>query len=698
MFSGCSSLRFLNISSFDTSKVTTMYSTFDGCSSLLSLNLFKFNTSLVTIMNFMFNGNSLLNYLNISSFNTSQVTNMFGMFSGCSSLSYLNLSNFNTSKVINMCQMFSDCFSLLDLNLTSFDTSLVTNMNSMLNGCSLLKSLNLFYFNTTQVEEMGYMFYNCSSLRSLNISKFNTSKVINMNYMFSKCQSLCSLNLSFFDTSNVSYMNFMFSDSSSLEFLNLSNFNTSKVLSMDYMFKGCNSLIYLDLSNYISGSNIIFQKNDLNLKLKYLNLHNSDLFYLFPNIENIYDIITKNAILCINEDYESILSNFSRNYCITLNCSKNWYNIRPKLISNDSCFKNCKETKNGYIYEYNWECYDTCPKGTKIIKSNENENICARICNNENPFLNINEKKCVERCNIKDIFYKRCIVHLEANISNNNYYEANLLLNCILNDIKNIEVYHDLFNQEENISIAESRVVFEIQKSDKNDMNNLNNIFGSCRSSFPDYNNFISIIKSLYLLKIKILQEDIPEPKIVNELYYSLINDEFLTRFDLSNLVDNCYLKSNISKCASYSLESIINNACLSCENNYGYYSLEENINKPFTECFKGPLGYYLDPDSNVFKKCYHLCKTCNESGSNENPNCLEYKDIYKSEIVKSTNLNNEEYTSNNSDINISYNSSIIIPSTNRIEECDKIKMKLIPINNTCISDCSQDEIIINII
>ena len=47
-----------------------------------------------------------LTSLNLSNFNTNKVTNMSGMFWNCSSLTSLNLSNFNTNNVINMLSMF----------------------------------------------------------------------------------------------------------------------------------------------------------------------------------------------------------------------------------------------------------------------------------------------------------------------------------------------------------------------------------------------------------------------------------------------------------------------------------------------------------------------------------------------------------------------------------------------------------------
>ncbi len=53
-------------------------------------------------MKYMFNGCSSLKELNLSNFNTNNVTNMASMFDGCSSLEELNLSNFNTNNVTDM--------------------------------------------------------------------------------------------------------------------------------------------------------------------------------------------------------------------------------------------------------------------------------------------------------------------------------------------------------------------------------------------------------------------------------------------------------------------------------------------------------------------------------------------------------------------------------------------------------------------
>ena len=57
----------------------------------------------------MFSGCISLKELNLSNFNTNNVTNMGFKFYRCSSLTELNISNFSTNKVANMSGMFYGC-------------------------------------------------------------------------------------------------------------------------------------------------------------------------------------------------------------------------------------------------------------------------------------------------------------------------------------------------------------------------------------------------------------------------------------------------------------------------------------------------------------------------------------------------------------------------------------------------------------
>ena len=60
-------------------------------------------------MSALFSGCSSLKELNLNNFNTNKVTNMGSIFSGCSSLKELNLNNFNTNKIKDMSHMFNGC-------------------------------------------------------------------------------------------------------------------------------------------------------------------------------------------------------------------------------------------------------------------------------------------------------------------------------------------------------------------------------------------------------------------------------------------------------------------------------------------------------------------------------------------------------------------------------------------------------------
>ena len=223
---------------------------------------FKFNKKLAD-MSFIFYNCSSLKSIDLSSFDTNNVTNMSGFLANCSSLESIKLKSFNTNNVINMRNMFSWCSSLESIDLTSFNTNKVINMSRMFNNCAALKSIDLSSFNTINVTNMSRMFNNCSSLESIDLSSFDTSNVTNMSGMFNRCNSLKSIGLSSFNTTNVLDMNNMFSYCCSLESLNLSSFDTSNVTNISGMFNRCNSLKSLDLSSF-NTSNVINIKNIFN--------------------------------------------------------------------------------------------------------------------------------------------------------------------------------------------------------------------------------------------------------------------------------------------------------------------------------------------------------------------------------------------------------------------------------------------------
>lgn len=141
----------------------------------------------------MFQNMSNLTNLDITTIDTSNVTSMQYMFSGLNSLSTLDLNNFNTKKVSNMLGMFeASGFTSLDLSL--FDSSSLTTLNFLFSRDSNLRSITFgSNFTISNVSNVSYMFAACSNLSSLDISMFNLSKVTNVSNMLSNDSHLSEL-------------------------------------------------------------------------------------------------------------------------------------------------------------------------------------------------------------------------------------------------------------------------------------------------------------------------------------------------------------------------------------------------------------------------------------------------------------------------------------------------------------------------
>ena len=191
MFSDCSSLTSLDVTHFNTAKVTDMSAMFYSCSSLTSLDVTHFNTENVTKMYSMFYSCSSLTSLDVTHFNTAKVTNMLAMFYSCSALTSLDVTHFNTANVTNMSRMFSSCSSLTSLDVRNFNTANVMNMNGMFSYSVALTSLYLTNFNTEKVTNMEDMFSGCKALTTIYASsKFVTTRVTKSSGMFNKCEKL----------------------------------------------------------------------------------------------------------------------------------------------------------------------------------------------------------------------------------------------------------------------------------------------------------------------------------------------------------------------------------------------------------------------------------------------------------------------------------------------------------------------------
>ena len=288
-FYGCSKMTTISgIENLNTQNVTRMSFMFSGCSSLTSLNLSSFNTQNVTYMNCMFFGCSSLTTLNLSSFDTQNVTNMCWMFQGCSSLKTIVVGGeWSTTKVIESAQMFYGCTSLVGGDGTKFNSSYTNKTKAYAGqgGYLTLKDAGTkeayavlstdqttlsFYYDTNKSSRSGTV-YTAANFRKLegdswgayrsNITKVvfdssfaNYTGLTSTANWFNGCSELTTISgIENLKTQNVTNMRSMFYECSSLKTIVVGGeWSTTNVTSSTQMFYGCTSLVGGDGTKYNS--------------------------------------------------------------------------------------------------------------------------------------------------------------------------------------------------------------------------------------------------------------------------------------------------------------------------------------------------------------------------------------------------------------------------------------------------------------
>ena len=245
MFYNCNNIISIDLSFFDSSKVTNTSYMFSRCNNLLYINLSNFDASKIKNMSYMFSHCGKLVNIDLSSFNTETLYNMSYMFYNCCNISDINFLNFNTMNVTDMSFLFYNCKNLININLDSFNTKKVVDMSNMFCKCKKLTNINLYSFNTENVSNMSQMFSHCHKLAKIDLSMFDTENVIDISSLFSFCTKLIRIDLSMFDLKNIRYMNDMFLNCHNLTEVNFPSFNINNIRNMSYMFHNCWNLSFI---------------------------------------------------------------------------------------------------------------------------------------------------------------------------------------------------------------------------------------------------------------------------------------------------------------------------------------------------------------------------------------------------------------------------------------------------------------------
>ena len=137
--------------------------------------------------------NKYLRSLDLSNWDTSRMTDANSMFRDCSSLLSIDVNNWNTQALTSTANMLENCSSLQRLDLSNWDTQALSSVYVMFAGCTSLQSLDLSNWNTKALASMRAMFSGCSALRLVDFRKANFSHVKDIFLLFSRCDALVEL-------------------------------------------------------------------------------------------------------------------------------------------------------------------------------------------------------------------------------------------------------------------------------------------------------------------------------------------------------------------------------------------------------------------------------------------------------------------------------------------------------------------------
>jgi surface protein len=212
------------LADWDTSRVVSMFGLLYGAKSLKSaLALKNWDTSNVEDMRFLFAGDVSLEYVDVSNWNTSKVTTMSSMFqvgekhAGNGQLrEILGLGDLDVSNVTDMTCMFYGAGNMTYYDVARWDVSKVESMNHMFCDNYELKSLDLSAWDVSSVKTIYCMFDDAQKLKTIgDVSHWNTVSLIDAGGWLNDARSfigdnLGTLDLSGWNTSNLQAAGEMF--------------------------------------------------------------------------------------------------------------------------------------------------------------------------------------------------------------------------------------------------------------------------------------------------------------------------------------------------------------------------------------------------------------------------------------------------------------------------------------------------------
>ena len=576
VFNSCNNLKYLDLSNFDTTKVTDFTRMFFDCAKLIFLNINSFKLWNMKANDGIFTSiSSKVKYC----INDTYSKNLLKLTSECDDICFKENINIdiNNKKCIESCKDINFiyeynriCYEDCPEDTYPFSSNNIRNEENEMKCFDKTPEGHYFDENTKNYkkcyENCKFCFgpgkienNNCKECIS-NFSFLNESQIIN------NCYEVCNY-FYYFDESNTYHCNETCQGKYNKYLLDknkcIDNCTKDDIYQYEY-----NNTCYMKCPN---------GTYELENNKNYQCYNEAPDGYFLDTTNNIFKRCYKTCSKCkiggneTNNNCLECISNFKfyNNSINITNCyeiCEHYYFFNESnnfhctntcggysnklIIDKKKCIDDCKKD-DGNKYEFNNNCYKNCPNGTYVLED-KNDYICLNGTQ-DGYFLDLDNskyKKCYDTCN-------KCISG--GNETNNNCLECKSNYKLYINNM------------------------------------NISNCYEECK-----YYHYFNESNYYHCT------ETCPEK------YPKLIKDK-------NKCIDDCK-KDNENKYE-------YNNTCYEkCPNNT--YILEDKGD--FLCLNETPDSYYLDNENKIYKKCYKTCNKCKIGGNETNNNCLECKDKYK--------------------------------------------------------------------
>ena len=282
-------LKTVDVTGWDVSNVTNLYSTFLNCTSLESIvGLETWDVSAVTTTNRLFSQCPKLKEIDLSTWKLPAVTDAERMFYKCEVLEELNAANWDFRSLSNALNMFKYCYKLQEIEgMGNWKTGNLEVCWDMFALCHKLESLDgMENWDMSSAKNLAGMFQECKSITDEDLAaiyNWDISNVTDISWLFKGATGLVNIDLSNWDVSNVVKFNSLFSSvdqndgTMNIKTTGIENWDVGNGDNLSYMFYGCGQLESIDLSNWDVSKNTTFNHFFTDCyKLKYVNFDGWD--------------------------------------------------------------------------------------------------------------------------------------------------------------------------------------------------------------------------------------------------------------------------------------------------------------------------------------------------------------------------------------------------------------------------------------